>query len=239
MKNLILYTFLLCFHAGVCYSQKQISVDDCLPVRNTEDAAWIGRYEKEVLELEKKEALATDAGCDALFIGSSSIRMWQTLEDDFAPLRVVNRGYGGASIRDLLYNYHRIIGRYHPERFVFYAENDMTGSATDISVSMTFDLYRLFFERIRRDFPQARLYILSVKPSLSRKNMIPKYRILNELLREYAAETDRCSFVDVAAALLDANGDPNPALFLPDNLHLNNEGYRAWTNILKPYLMTH
>jgi lysophospholipase L1-like esterase len=236
MKRLFLGAAWLCLCVNLCHAQDRIEVNACVPVKNVEDAVWLARYEKEIVALEAKDAAVGDFACDALFVGSSSMRMWQTMQDDFAPLRVVNRGYGGASIRDLLYNYPRVVSQYQPRSIVFYAENDIIGSQTDLSISLCFDLHRVFFERLHRDFPQAHLYILSIKPSLARQALLPKHRTLNALLEEYALQTEQTTYLDVATPLLDAESGIRPALYLNDNLHLSAEGYKIWTAIIKPHL---
>ena len=43
-----------------------------------------------------------------LIIGSSSIRLWKTLAEDMAPFPVIQRGYGGAHFRDMVFFTDRI-----------------------------------------------------------------------------------------------------------------------------------
>ncbi|NDV83983.1 CocE/NonD family hydrolase [Bacteroides sp. 51] len=236
MKTKLILSLLFGLCALFCYSQNSITQSGCLHVENTEDSVWLTRYENDILALEKQDKQVQEFTCDALFLGSSSFRMWRKMAEDFAPLHVVNRGYGGASIRDLLYNYTRIVGKYQPRNIVFYSENDIIGYKTDIGIGESFDLHRLFFEKLLHDYPQARLYILSVKPSGSRKALMPRHKMLNALFEEYAAKTRRVAYLDVATPLLDGQGEIRPELYLDDNLHLNDEGYRIWTNIIKPRL---
>lgn len=237
MKRVFILVLLSCLSLNICYSQSKITVSECLNIKNTEDSLWITRYENEILKLEQQDKSVQDFTCDALFLGSSSFRMWSTMKEDMTPLHVVNRGYGGASIRDLLHNYKRIISKYQPKSIVFYTENDMIGYKTDISISETFDLHRIFFQMLHRDFPGINLYILSVKPSYSRKALLPKHQILNNLYQEYADRTAYTTYLDVATPLLNKKGKIRPELYRKDKLHLNADGYRIWTRIIKPHLI--
>lgn len=237
MQKRIIWSLLLSLYTVLGYSQNKIIQSGYLSIENIEDSLWITRYEKDILAMEEKDKLVQSFQCDALFLGSSSFRMWHTIKEDFAPLQVVNRGYGGASIRDLLYNYDRIVSRYQPRVIVFYSENDIIGYKTDISISETFDLHRIFFEKLLHDYPKSDLYILSIKPSGSRSALLPKHSILNKLYKEYADKTKRVTYLDVTTPLLNTQGQIRPELYLKDNLHLNNEGYKIWTSIIKPYLL--
>jgi hypothetical protein len=61
-----------------------------------------------------------------VFAGSSSIRFWHTLAADMAPIPVLNRGFGGAHLRDVLRYADRIVTPYRPQAVVVYAgENDL------------------------------------------------------------------------------------------------------------------
>lgn len=95
-------------------------------------------------------------------------------------------------------------------------------------------LFRLLTNRLQRDYPDIPIFILSYKPSLARKEMIPKHEIINTLLKEYASKTDGLTYVDVASCLYGANGELRKDIFKPDGLHMNQNGYDLWTAILKP-----
>jgi hypothetical protein len=58
----------------------------------------------------------------------------------------------------------------------------------------------------------------------------------NTLIRDFCRTNAGLHFVDLAGCLLQENGSPNPVLFLPDNLHLNAQGYKIWTQTLDPLL---
>ena len=213
------------------------TVEGCIPVRKEADMEWITRYSDQIEALEAKAAADSISDIDVMFFGSSSIRLWKGLEEMMSPLRVVNRGYGGATIRDIHYNYPAIMAQYKPKAFVIFCDNDIAGNTNDLTTGEVLDHYRLLFQRLDKDYPGTPVFFLSWKYSELRAGLREKQRIVNHLIQEYALLSDQVTFVDVNSLLLDENGDVNPALFEKDNLHINHDGYLLWTSVMKPKLM--
>lgn len=211
--------------------------EGCIQVTKESDMEWITRYADQIKALEEKAAADSVSEVDVVFFGSSSIRLWKGLEEMMSPLRVVNRGYGGATVRDIHYNYRSIMAHYRPKAFVVFCDNDIAGNANDLTTGEVLDHYRLLFQRLEQDFPGTPVFFLSWKYSDLRAGLRDKQRIVNHLIAEYASLSPQVTFVDVNSLLLDENGDVNPALFESDNLHINREGYRLWTSVLKPQLL--
>lgn len=198
---------------------------------------WLHRYDDEINDFVKKSYYDTDTVCHAVFIGSSSIRLWPDLEKTMFPLKVKQRGYGGAMMRDLMRNYKRVTAHYQPKNIVFYCDNDICGwTEGDLSVNQVFSLYKTFIGSLHRDYPHAKILFLSIKHSLSRQNLRPSQEQLNSLMKAYSETDDLLIYVDVTSALLTENGDINDTLFQDDHLHLNEEGYKRWNEIVKPLL---
>lgn len=215
-----------------------IEIQKTLSVRNKSQVQWLTRYEDEMKAFRQKDASVTDFHCDVLFVGSSSIRLWPELPQSMSPLKVVNRGYGGATLRDLFFNYHTVFSAYRPKAIVFYCDNDICGwEEGDLTVGEVFDLYRVFLNQVHEDYPQTPIYFLSIKHSLSRKNLREKQHILNVLMEEFAGLTPYLTYVDVCTPLLDEGGNVRDELFQDDHLHLNKDGYARWVKVLKPLLL--
>ena len=170
-----------------------------------------------------------------VFVGSSSIRLWPDLERAFAPLPVIGRGFGGATLDDVLRHADRIVLPYRPSVVVVYAgENDIgTGTATPEDVVANL---RRLVERIRGSQPQAQVVFLSLKPSPARLSLWPAMVQANREAARLAAVEPALTFVDVATPLLDAAGVPRPTLFVADGLHLSPAGYALWIDSLRPVL---
>jgi lysophospholipase L1-like esterase len=167
-----------------------------------------------------------------LFVGSSSIRFWDTLERDFPGVPVINRGFGGSSIADCIWYADRIVIPYHPRRIVFYAgDNDVAAGRKPEEVR---DDFRRFVEKVRRALPGVPIVFVSIKPSLERWKLVDRMKKSNELIRKYAASSDKITYIDVFAPMLGADGRPRKELFRADGLHMTPAGYALWARLLRP-----
>lgn len=153
------------------------------------------------------------------------------------PLKIIRRSYGGAAIRDMLYNYDEIARGFNPKAIVLYVENDLAGSKEDLTVGSTYDFFRVFLNKLNRDYPDKPVFLLSFKPSYARIQMIDKQRIINMLLNEWCSNQRGIYYVDVASCLYDEKGKLREDIFKSDKLHMNQKGYDLWINVLKPNLL--
>lgn len=217
--------------------QSVYHINSSLPVDYTEDMEWILRYDDNDVEELRRRAANEEKECDVLFFGSSSIRLWKSLAEDMAPLKVVNRGYGGAMMRDVHYNYHTVLADYSPKAFVFYCDNDLGGFGRDLYPTELFDLYRLLVVRLQEDYPEVPIFILSIKFNENRAAKREQHRLFNAMMTDWAEHTEGVTFVDVNTPILNPDGSVNNCYFESDLLHVNREGYRVWTKVLKPLLL--
>jgi lysophospholipase L1-like esterase len=178
---------------------------------------------------DSKNAVPANA---ILFVGSSSIRGWSTA-DAFPGLPVVNRGFGGSELSDVIHYYEQVIRPYAPTRVFLYAgDNDI---AAGKSADQVFDDYRELAGRVQSDFPESELVFLAIKPSKARWDKWPVMAEANRMIREYADGHANLGYVDVATPLLDENGEPRD-VYIFDGLHLDERGYDLWQQVLAPYL---
>ncbi len=192
------------------------------------------RFEQEILAFEEADRKAPPPEDAVLFTGSSSIRGWRTLAEDFPEHRVLNRGFGGSHIADCIYFADRIVLPYRPQMIVFYAgENDMNYGRSPAEVEAAF---RRFVEIVHAGLPETEIAYVSMKPSPSRRHLIDAKREGNRRIREFTEEDPRLSFIDVFEAMLDEAGEPRSELFVADQLHMNEKGYRLWTDIIRPHM---
>ena len=207
-------------------------------VSKTSNMEWVLRYEAKDIATLRERAKSEPSKCDVMFFGSSSIRLWKSLKQDMAPLTVVNRGYGGATLRDLHYNYKTVMAHYRPKAFVIYCDNDLrTSPKTNITVGELFDLYRLLFQRLEKDYPGVPVYLLAMKHCQRREAIRDRQAAFNLVMKEYASVSNQVTFVDTCTPLLTEEGKIDPSLFLDDRIHLNAAGYAIWTKVLRPLLI--
>ncbi len=210
----------------------------CTPARETSGPttapAQPNRYDAQISQFEEQDRQNPPPKDAVLFLGSSSIRRWQDLADDFPDLQVINRGFGGSRIADSIHFLDRIVIPYRPRLIVFYAgENDIAGGLTPEQV---FEDYKEFVTRVRRALPRTRIAFVSLKPSPSRAKHLEAFRQANELIRQYTTTHRRLSFIDVFTPMLGPDGQPRPELFVADRLHLNRQGYDLWKTIIAEHL---
>lgn len=200
-----------------------------LPVRAQSDA-----WEADIQGFEAADEADPPLSEAVLFVGSSSIRMWTTLEEDFPDVPIINRGFGGSEITDIIRFADRIVVPYQPRMIFFYAgDNDI---ANDKSAADVVADFQRFVDLVHESLPSTRIAFISIKPSPARWEVLGEMRKANGLISEYAASTDLVEYVDVFTQMLDAAGRPRAELFAEDGLHLNENGYRLWREVSAPFL---
>ncbi|WP_439589708.1 SGNH/GDSL hydrolase family protein [Hydrogenophaga sp.] len=166
-----------------------------------------------------------------LFVGSSSIRLWNDLETSFSDQPVViKRGFGGSQLLDCVKLVNRLVLPYKPRMVVVYAgENDIAEGATPQQV---LERFTAFVQAVKADLPGSRIAYVSIKPSPLRAGLMPQVREANELIQTYSQTEPQLDFIDVYSLMLDASGQPRAELFSSDRLHMNAEGYALWRSVI-------
>jgi lysophospholipase L1-like esterase len=170
-----------------------------------------------------------------VFVGSSSIRFWTTLAEDFPGIPTINRGFGGSQLADSVFYLDRIVIPYRPRLVVLFAgTNDLWAGKSPEAVAADFTAFRA---KLHAALPETRLICLSITLAPSRARIHEQMRTANRLIAADCGSDPRCTFVDVNPPMLGAGGTtPRPELFREDQLHLLPAGYAIWTKVLAPYL---
>jgi lysophospholipase L1-like esterase len=168
-----------------------------------------------------------------LFVGSSSIRLWD-LAKSFPDLVAINRGFGGSQICDSTHFADVLVVKYKPRKIVFYAgDNDINSGKSAEQVHVDF---RAFVAKVRESLPKTRIVYISTKPSIERWKLRDVQREANRLIAAECEQDDTLEFVDVWPVMLGDDGEPRKDIFVEDGLHLNETGYKLWTELLGPQL---
>jgi lysophospholipase L1-like esterase len=193
------------------------------------------RFESEIARFDDADRAAPPKAGGVVFTGSSSIRLWTTMAEDFPGVRTLNRGFGGSEIADAIHYLDRVVLRYKPARVVFYSgDNDLNSGKSPADVAGD---YRRFVAAIHAALPKTRIVIIGIKPSLARWALADKMRDTNRRVQELvASDPARLAFVDVFASMLGPDGKPRPELYVADGLHMTPAGYEIWKNALGPVL---
>lgn len=185
-------------------------------------------YEEEVKQLEAKAADAAN-WAETVFYGSSSIRMWSTLSQDFPDLKPVNLGFGGSTLAACVWFSQRLLSPYHPKRVVLYAgDNDLGDGRNPEEVFIFFQQFAVRVKELYGDIP---CWFISLKPSLARWNIVDKFRYTNGLVEtEIRARQSNWQFINIFPEMLDEKGAPKREYYDADGLHLSAAGYQVWTS---------
>ncbi|MBC9034799.1 hypothetical protein IAG41_20605 [Sphingomonas sp. JC676] len=191
-------------------------------------------FADEIAAFEAADKMAMPAPGGVLFLGSSSIRFWSTLVEDFPGVPVINRGFGGSLIADSLRYFDRIVLPYAPRTIVFYAgDNDI--AAGRLPEQVLADFHALVV-RVRAKLPETRILFIAIKPSIQRWAMVDRIREANRLVQAYAATSPTLGFIDIFPAMLGPDSKPRPDLLRADGLHMTPAGYAIWRGAVAPYL---
>ena len=191
-------------------------------------------YFTEEVETIVEQSRAKGLDQPVVFIGSSSIRLWNTLEEDFPDFPVLNHGFGGSEYSDLIQFQEQLIEEFEPSMLVVYAgDNDIANGEEPTAIA---EEAETFVDGLRRIANGAPVVVLSAKPSIARWELKDKYVELNGKLDTLVSTMDHAVFVDVWTPMLKRNGEVDKKLFIEDGLHMNEKGYEIWKNALKPFL---
>lgn len=192
------------------------------------------RWEKEIAAYEQMDRTNPLPKGAVLFIGSSTVRLWKTLAQDFPGQRVINRGFGGSQIVDAAHFAERIIFRYEPKMILLRAGgNDLWAGK---SPEQVFTEFKEFVTKVHAKLPEAEIVFISLCPSVARWKQADKEKALNMLVQEFARKTPRVKYIETYTMSLGPDGQPRPELFVADKLHFNADGYKLLADLVRPYL---
>ncbi len=174
-----------------------------------------------------------------VFIGSSSIRFWDTLSEDMQPLVAFGRGFGGAKIQDVSYYTDRIVRPYQPRAVVVYIGandfNDLFGNQVK-TYEQGVRWYRVLMDRLKQAAPGKPIYFLALRPNQDNAQLGQLVEKINAFLATSAMEDDRLHFIDANAVFYDDSGKMDDQYMSWDTIHINDRGYKVWGTAIKQRL---
>jgi lysophospholipase L1-like esterase len=195
-------------------------------------------FQNEIDAFKKEDSLHFPPKDAILFVGSSSFRMWSDVQNYFPGYTIVNRGFGGSTLPDVIHFAPDIIFPYYPKQVVVYCGDNDLAADTSISGKTVFERFETLYKMIREHLgKEVNVVFVSIKPSPSRENLLPKIIVANTWIEQYLSKEKNTAFVDVFHPMLDANGKMRPELYREDMLHMKPEGYAIWQKAIQPYLI--
>lgn len=192
------------------------------------------RWESAIAAFEARDRDHPPAPGGIWLLGSSNIRLWNTLETDFPGMHVEARGVGGCRLAELADFAPRLLAAAEPRAVVISAgTNDINAGATTAEVR---DAFERLVGNLRATAPEATIVFLAIAPSIKRWEQIDRQRDANEAVRAFveAADDDRLRYLDASADFLGPDGTPDPACFVADLLHPSVEGNARRAAVLRP-----
>lgn len=193
------------------------------------------RYEAKVKKYEAADKLNPPEKGGISCLGSSSMEGWhRTIHSDLGPLSLVPRGISGSNMNDIFYYLDRLALIHQPRALLIYSgENDI---CSGLKASLVLGAFKALVKKLHAHNPDARVYLLSIKPSIRRWDTWPKIKIANKLLKAECDGNDLLTYIDISKGMLNDNGLPKPEIYRKDKLHMNDLGYRIWRDAVRPIL---
>lgn len=171
-----------------------------------------------------------------LFLGSSSFTRWTDVGQYFPDKVIINRAFGGSRLADLNYYAEDLLNPYSPKQIVIYCgENDIVYKDKP-NAEEVFKRFKQFYNTVRNKFPKANIAYVSIKYSPSREQFWPIMKKANKKIKCFLQWKKNANFIEINNAMKDENGNVRKDIFVEDMLHLNSDGYKIWTEVMKPYL---
>lgn len=193
-------------------------------------------FQKEIDAFKKLDNQQAPASNSILFVGSSSFTKWTDVQDYFPGYPILNRGFGGSTLVDVIRYADDVIVPYHPKQIIIYCgENDIAASDT-ITPMIVLQRFQQLFSIIRKQLGNVPVGFVSIKPSPSRWKMETRFVEANRLIKSFLNKQKNAIFINVHTAMLNADGSVKSDIFIADNLHMNATGYHIWQPIIANFL---
>lgn len=206
----------------------------CSPLTGLDKNPEVSKWESDIRRLESLPI--SESRNTILFVGSSSINLWETVAEDMLPYEAIARGYGGAKLTDLVYYIRRIADPHQCGAIVLFIANDITGDSTDRSPEEILTLFRQTIRQVRKDHPKTPVFWIEVTPTPLRWNYWEEISEANRLISEFCSKTRNLDFIPTSQKFIGSDGKPVVDYFQKDNLHLNPNGYKLWSECIKSEL---
>jgi lysophospholipase L1-like esterase len=190
----------------------------------------------EIKDFKKQDSINPPPQHAILFVGSSSFTKWKDVQNYFPTYPIINRGFGGSSLPDVIRYADDIIFPYHPKQVVIYCGDNDLAFSDSVTARTVFDRFRKLFLLIRGKMPGENIVFVSIKPSPSRARLMLKVEDANSMIKQFLSAEKNASFIDVYHLMVDKDGKPIDDIFLQDKLHMNAKGYAIWQKAMEPYL---
>lgn len=203
-----------------------------LAAQETKPPFW-----NDIQTFKKQDSVSFPGTGKILLVGSSSFTKWKDVQNYFPAYPIINRGFGGSSLTDVIRYRDDVIFKYQSKQIIIYCgENDFAASDT-VSAEIVISRFKELFSLIRSRYKKVPIAYISMKPSPSRKHLLPKFLVANLAIKNFLKKKRKTDFIDVYYKMLKKDGTPMDDIFIEDKLHINAKGYAIWQKLIEPYLV--
>ena len=192
---------------------------------------------KDVQAFEAQDRIEKPEAGGILFIGSSSFTKWKNVSDWFPDKRIINRGFGGSSLPDLIGYFDKIVTPYNPIQVVVYCGENDVASSPSTTADTVLQRFKILHQIIRKQYPKVRISFVSLKPSPARASFLGTVKSTNAAIQQFCMKSKNTDFIDVFTPMLNTDGSFKEELFVEDRLHMNEKGYLIWQKAIAPFLV--
>lgn len=190
----------------------------------------------DIQAFKKLDSISMPQPGQIVFVGSSSFTKWQDVQQYFPNYPIINRGFGGSTLPDVIRYANDIIFPYKPKQVLIYCGENDFASSDSVTVEMVVNRFTKLYFMIRSKFKDASIVFVSIKPSPSRQHLWPKFKEANKIIENFLKKQKNTGFVNVYDKMLNPDGQAMEDIFVEDRLHMNKKGYAIWQKEIEPIL---
>lgn len=200
-------------------------------------APRIARWESTIKNFEARDAQTPPPRGAVLLIGGSNARRWTNVDKSFPKHHVINRGFGGARMTEILHFADRIVLPYEPKVILVNAGgNDLNAGSSPAQVRKT---AAALVAKMRTKLPDTQIYFIGL-PFVRRAFAHPEGRALirsfNSEITSLAKQEPKVGFIDLVPAFLGDEDKFRADLFVQDGTHFSPKGYELVAGLLRDKL---
>jgi lysophospholipase L1-like esterase len=156
------------------------------------------------------------------------------MNEDIAPLKGINHGFGGSKLSDVAYYIERLIANQRKLKgIVLYVGNDIVGSELDKTPMQDLQLVKYITTKIKMLYPTLPIYWIEISPSEKRWAVWNTIQEANAMIKDYCNKTENLHFIEISSGFLSPTEGTKTEYYRPDKLHYNLEGYKVFGQLVK------
>jgi len=152
------------------------------------------RLPNDIDAFRKADSISFPGTGKILFVGSSSFTKWKDVQQYFPAYPIINRGFGGSLLTDVIRWEDYVIFPYEPKQIVIYCGENDVASSDSVTAAVVLTRFKILFNDIRAKMPDVPIVFVSLKPSPSREKLWPTMVASNKAIKKFLRKKKENSF---------------------------------------------